>query len=113
MYKNNLFDVPEQAIPLAQRPFIRRVLNKQLIASYGGERFHFPDALPGEEVFFRGGLPISTSAVKIQPKRLGFTHADAERIADFIKASFPVKRLKQPICPDPLLIAAIARLFSV
>jgi hypothetical protein len=51
--------------------FARKVDAKQC-ACYQGATYHFPDALPGEIVFFADGQPVSDSAVAIPRDRFGF-----------------------------------------
>lgn len=58
-------------VAAANRAEARKVDANQ-IATYHGVRYHFPDSLPGETVFFENGLPVSSTGVAIPCDNFGF-----------------------------------------
>ncbi|MCL7420863.1 MAG: hypothetical protein M8364_08175 [Methylobacter sp.] len=120
-------------VPIIGHRESRKVTADQ-IASYHGIRYRFPDALPGETVFFEHGRPCSATAEAIPQDRFGFdvlpensatktdeyhkppnacppvlTHDDALRVARFIQKTLRPRRLPDIKRPDPQLTAALAR----
>ena len=51
---------------------VKRKVDTRQCACYQGAKYHFPDALPGEVVFFADGQPVSDSAVAILRDHFGF-----------------------------------------
>ena len=51
---------------------VPRKICVDLTALYQGQKYYFPDALPGQTVFFVDGQPESKSAVKVNHDEFGF-----------------------------------------